>query len=77
MYASGYMASLKQHTGGAGGRPLVPPTYKNLCTQTVWGGWGVGPAALDHIYFHAPRGEVNTEHGSIYTNMSHHIVKHI
>ena len=30
--------------GGAGGRPLVPPTYKNL-----WGGWGVGPADLDHI----------------------------
>ena len=32
--------------GGAGGRPLVPPTYKNLCTQTLWGGgggWGLQP----------------------------------
>ena len=29
--------------GGAGGRrPLVPPTYKNLCTQTLWGGVGGG-----------------------------------
>ena len=31
-----------QPTGGAGGRPLVPPTYKNLCTQTLWGGVGGG-----------------------------------
>ena len=30
------------HRGGAGGRPLVPPTYKNLCTQTLWGGVGGG-----------------------------------
>ena len=28
--------------GGAGGRPRVPPTYKNLCTQTLWGGVGGG-----------------------------------
>ena len=40
--------------GGAGGRPLVtdqpPCTYRPLCTQTLWGGGGVGPADLDHIY---------------------------
>ena len=42
-----------QPTGGAGGRPLVPPTYKNLCTQTLWGGVGGGacrPGPYIHIY---------------------------
>ena len=42
-----------QPTGGAGGRPLVPPTYKNLCTQTLWGGVGGGACRPGpYIYIH-------------------------
>ena len=42
IHACTYRHAPPTHRGGAGGRPLVPPTYKNLCTQTLWGGVGGG-----------------------------------
>ena len=37
-----YIQTRPPNPQGGGGRPLVPPTYKNLCTQTLWGGVGGG-----------------------------------
>ena len=55
MYASGYMASLKQQTGGRGEDHLSPLHTKTCAPRPFGGGWGVGPAALDHIYIYIYR----------------------